>query len=224
MLALKNISESEQMYLVNIAMLGESAGEFPVHISQLAEALQVTPISANQKVHHLEAMGLVEYTPYRGCDLTEEGWRIANKVLRSRRLWEVFLVEHLKYDPAEAEELACDLEHAIPSESAERLAAFLGWPQVSPQTKPIPQGEGRSGLPSGIRLSDMTAGRGGIVKAVEAGETERDFLHQAGLRTRAQISVLGNKEGAGLLVRTIDGETMSISTELARKIRVIPKA
>jgi DtxR family Mn-dependent transcriptional regulator len=223
MLVLKNITESEQMYLVTIALLGESAGEFPVHISQLAEALQVTPISVNQKVHHLQTTGLVEYTPYRGCDLTETGWRIAKKILRARRLWEVFLVEHLHYDPAEAEDLACNLEHAIPSESAKRLAAFLDWPQASPQGKPIPQSEGRIDLPPGMHLSDMTAGMSGVVKAIETGDTEREFLHQAGIRVGTQIGVLSIQGGVGLLARTSDGETIGISAELAHKILVIPE-
>lgn len=222
MLALKNISESEQMYLVTIAHLGESAGEFPVHLSQLAETLQITPVSANQKIHHLEQMGLVDYKPYRGVDLTETGWQIANKILRSRRLWEVFLVEHLQYDPADAEVLACDLEHAIPAESAERLAAFLGWPLDSPQGKPIPQGGSRKDLQSGMPLSEMTAGKGGAVSAVEAGEAERAFLREAGLRPGANITVLSVQKTVAFLVKVDDTEALSISAELAQKVFVKP--
>jgi DtxR family Mn-dependent transcriptional regulator len=222
MLALKNISESEQMYLVTTALLGETAGEFPIHISLLAETLQITPISANQGVHHLEEMGLLSYTPYRGVDLTQEGWHAANKILRSRRLWEVFLVEHLHYDPAAAEKLACDLEHAIPSESAERLAAFLGHPQDSPQGKPIPQlGSQAVGEP-GVRLSDMLAGMAGYVAAVQAGEAERAFLRQAGLRAGAQITVLGIQNTGACLLKINGENALSLSIELAQKITVTP--
>lgn len=222
MLALKNITESEQMYLVTIAHLGESAGEYPVHLSQLAETLQITPVSANQKIHHLEQMGLVDYKPYRGVDLTEAGWQVANKILRSRRLWEVFLVEHLQYDPANAEVLACDLEHSIPAESAERLAAFLGWPLYSPQGKPIPKSDSRKDLQSGISLSEMMAGSSGVVSSVDAEEAEQAFLRKAGLRAGATITILSVQKAAAVLVKVSAKGVISISEELARKVFVEP--
>ena len=136
---IKTTTESEQMYLVTIARLSEMVDECPIPISKVAEILEITPISANQMVHHLEQMGLITYTPYKGVEFTETGWRAATKLLRIRRLWEVFLVEHLRYSPKDAETLACKLEHAISEETSDRLADFLGWPHVSPQGKPIPK-------------------------------------------------------------------------------------
>jgi len=124
-----NTSESGQMYLVTIARLSEMVDEYPIPISKVAEVLDITAISANQMVHHLEQKGLITYTPYKGVEFTEIGWQAGIKLLRARRLWEVFLVEHLHYAPGEVEKLACKLEHAIPNETADRLAEFLGWPQ-----------------------------------------------------------------------------------------------
>jgi DtxR family transcriptional regulator, Mn-dependent transcriptional regulator len=220
MLLLNNTTESEQMYLVSIALLGEAHGEFPIHISQLAETLQITPISTNQGIHHLEQMGLVSYIPYRGVALTDEGWQIANKILRSRRLWEVFLVEHLHYDPETAEALACDLEHSIPSESADRLAAFLGWPQDSPQGKPIPRFSSQTDLEAGMYLDDLPVGATAWVTSVQAGETERAFLREAGLRLGTQVAVLGVQSEAAFLLRINGEHALCLSAELAQKISV----
>jgi DtxR family Mn-dependent transcriptional regulator len=107
------MSESEEMYLVTLARLNEAEGKDPTPVSRLAEELAVLPVSVNQMIHKLEESGLVKYTQYKGVTLTETGIRQANNILRSRRLWEVFLVERLHYIPDEAESLACRLEHAV---------------------------------------------------------------------------------------------------------------
>jgi len=96
-------TESEQMYLVTIARLSEMIDECPIPISKVAEVLDITPISANQMIHHLEHLGLLVYTPYKGVEFTDKGWQTGISLLRARRLWEVFLVEHLRYSPEEAE-------------------------------------------------------------------------------------------------------------------------
>ncbi len=220
--ALNKFSESEQMYLVTIALLGESPGEFPVHISRLAETLQITSISANQMVHHLKKLGLVDYIPYKGVNLTDPGRQAAYKILRARRLWEVFLVEHLHYDAAEAEVIACDLEHAIPPDTAERLEAYLERPQTSPQGKPIPPTGDHTDFQPGVRLSNMTAGRQGVVIKILAGETEQNFLREAGLWIGTQIEVLGIQKETALLLKTKDDTIINLSAELSQAILVNP--
>lgn len=155
---LKSASESEQMYLVTIAMIAEELGEFPVPVSQIAEWLQVTPISANQMIHRLEEIGLVSYRPYKGVALTSKGQQCANHILRFRRLWETFLVKHLQYGTEQAEGLACRLEHAIPVETADRLEAFLEWPRLSPRGKTIPKGDRTASLGKGTNLKNLLTG------------------------------------------------------------------
>jgi DtxR family Mn-dependent transcriptional regulator len=127
----------EQTYLVAMARLSEMVDECPIPISKVAQVLEITSISANQMVHHLEQMGLITYKPYKGVEFTETGWRTARKLLRTRRFWEVFLVENLQYSPKDTESLACKLETAISEETSDRLADFLAWPEVSPRGKPI---------------------------------------------------------------------------------------
>lgn len=217
---INNTSESEQMYLVTIARLSELVSEYPVPISKVAEILDVTPISANQMIHRLEEVGFVTYTPYKGVEFTQRGLQTANQILRNRRLWQVFLVEHLHYAPSDAETLACRLEHAVTAETAERLAEFLGWPQVSPGGKPIPF-SGADTLPhKGVPLSSLPAGKTGTVSAILAGEAERVFLQQSGLSVGVWLEVVGSQSNRACLINYGEGVLLNLSAGLAQKILV----
>jgi len=220
---INNASESEQMYLVTIARLGEVVDKCPIPISKVAEILEITPISANQMIHHLEQHGLITYTPYKGVEFTEAGWHTANKILRIRRLWEVFLAEHLRYAPKEAETLSCSLEHAISVETADRLAEFLDWPKVSPLGKPIPQSDGENPQQIGIPLSSLHTGKTCTISAIHASETESAFLQEAGLCVGVQFEVLGNHQNGAYLIKNSEDDLLNLSSELAQKIQVKPE-
>jgi DtxR family Mn-dependent transcriptional regulator len=205
-----------------MARLAEVVEDCPIPVSQVAELLGVTSVSANQMVHHLEEMGLVTYTPYKGVEFTEEGWKSAVKTLRSRRLWEVFLVEKLQYGPQEADILACRLEHAIPEETAQRLAEFLDWPEVSPQGKPIPQIDTAGSMQTGSPLNRLPANATGVVTVIPPGE-ERAYLQQSGMNIGSEIYVLAYQLNGPCLIKTGNGVTINISSELSNRIWVKTK-
>ncbi|MBL6983468.1 MAG: metal-dependent transcriptional regulator [Anaerolineales bacterium] len=217
---LRITTESEQMYLVSMARLAETEEDCPIPLSQVAELLGVTPISTNQMIHHLEEMGLVSYTPYQGVEFTDVGWKSAAKIMRSRRLWEVFLVEHLQYDPGEAEVLACTLEHAIPEETADRLANFLGYPVTSPAGKTIPQIDSVGDLQIGTPLNILPAASRGIIVAIQVGELERAYFRQTGLALGSEVTVLASQDEGPCLVKTEDGKTINLSSEYSKEILV----
>jgi len=222
MVNLINATESEQMYLVSLARLAEVVEECPIPVAQVAELLGVTSISANQMIHHLEEIGLVTYTPYKGVAFTEEGWQTAVKILQIRRLWEVFLVEHLQYDPEKAEMLACRLEHAISEETAQRLAEFLGWPKISPQGKAIPQVDLETSLNTGFPLANLPADTRCVVTAILSGEAERAFLRQSGVIVSSEIQILGSQQNGPCLIKTASGVTLNLSAEFSNAILVNP--
>lgn len=118
-------SESEEMYLLYIALENERDSLAPVPLALLANRLGVTPISANQMVKKLVGRDLVRYLPYEGVHLTSKGAATAARVLRIRRLWKRFLEEVLEVDATIAESAACDFEHVTPLSVAARLADAL---------------------------------------------------------------------------------------------------
>lgn len=205
------------MYLITVARAAEEGASGPVPISAVAAALGVTVVSANEKVHKLAGRGLVEYSPYKGVELTSRGSEVARRVLRTRRLWATFLASRLGYAAAEADALACRLEHATPPDAAERLAAFLGDPRTGPRGLPIPPAAGEVAPP--VRtLADVPAGTTAeVVSLGVVGEPER-FLAAHSLRAGCRVAVVATGT-SGLLVE-VGGQSVHLAPALGRAIEV----
>lgn len=210
------LSESQQMYLVTIARLRVDGQ--PVPLSELAEALSISPVSVNEMCRKLQDQGLVIYRPYQGASLTSEGERQAHYTLRRHRLWEVFLVEKLGFDYDQAHEAACQLEHTTLDLVAERLDAFLGHPTVNPRGEPIPGADGR--LPERLLhpLTALSAGQRGHVVRCEVDEAVRAFLDERGIRPGASLTVMATAEDS-LLVQVGEAH-VSLARALAGDIWV----
>ena len=211
-------SESEQMYIVTTAMLVENGVEEPVPLSALAQELSILPVSVNQMARKLEEAGLACYEPYKGLQLTDQGWDLARRILRNRRLWEVFLVERLHLTAEEAEAMACRLEHVTTNEVAERLFVYLGSPRLSPKGKPIPvvePGRDHATLP----LNTLKANQNAHVVQVIAGNGVRSFLTGDGIVAGVILTVLAVGSAGDLLI-DVEGRLLHLSSQVATLILV----
>ncbi len=131
------MTANKEDYLKMIYMLG---GErIRVSNKRLSEAMGVSAASVSEMLGKLSRDGMVDYTPYYGMTLTNEGLSEALSLLRSYRLWEVFLKSHLGYGDDEAGEDAEMLEHATSAKLAQRLDRLLGHPRICPHGEPIPE-------------------------------------------------------------------------------------
>lgn len=196
-------SESEEMYLITTARAIEEGVAEPVPVARIAEDLGVSVVSANQMIRKLEGRGLVRYTPYKGVALTDGGRRIADSILRRRRLWGVFLCERLGLTPRRADEVACDMEHITPDDVADLLAEYLGDPLVGPTGRPIPRrvssGPGVP-RPASRLLSALAVGASATVTAVTAPDAARAFLEDEGITVGESLELLGAADDGSLLV------------------------
>jgi DtxR family Mn-dependent transcriptional regulator len=213
------LSESVQNYLVNIVRLRESE-QAPVPLSQLAEALSISPISVNDMCRKLQDQGLVIYRPYKGVYLTEQGQRHAYYIVRRHRLWEVFLVQKLGFDYDEAHEAACRLEHATSDPVADQLDAFLSHPTVNPQGLPIPRPEGVLPLCAPRLLSELSAGDIVHILQCSASAPARTALEEQGLRPGATAEILLASDQSVLLL--VQDTHLSMAHSLAKTILVEP--
>lgn len=214
------MSESKEMYLVTIARLNESGIASPIRLSRLANEMDVLPVSVNQMIHKLVAEGLIEYTPYKGASLTDAGYQKAQQLLRFRRLWVVFLVNHLGYSPIEAETLACRLEHIFPDEAAERLAGFLDYPTHTPSGETIPPPLTKVEPLNEINLSKLNIDQEVKITRLLVDPTAREYLATQGLAAGGTvcISAIGSK--GDTLLMTPEGNSVRVSKELVSKIFV----
>jgi len=214
------MSESTEMYLLTIARLNESGISEPIPLSKLAEEMQLLPVSVNQMVHRLEMDGLIEYTPYKGAYLTPSGRQKAQQILRFRRLWEVFLVNHLKYSPSEADAYACRLEHIFPEEAAERLAGYLDFPTHTPSGSPIPPAVTEFKTVEDVILSEMETGQNVIISRLLVDQKTDEFLASQGLATGETITISAVGSQGDYLLKTSTGNSVHLSNELTSKIFV----
>jgi DtxR family Mn-dependent transcriptional regulator len=209
------------MYLLRIALLSQD--DDPVPISQLAETLGVSPISANQMCRKLEGKGMVIYQPYKGVTLTLQGEAIALRVLRKRRLWEVFLAEKLGLAPQQAEDIACRFEHVTPEEVTERLADYLGHPALSPQRQPIPPRVGGSPSLSARPLTALGVGQRARIDHIRADEALKTFLGQQRLAPGVEVKVLAAAGKRAMLLMAGE-QHITLDYDIAETIEVIPLA
>jgi DtxR family Mn-dependent transcriptional regulator len=204
------------MYLVTIARLREDGR--PVPLSQLAEALSISPVSVNEMCRKLQEQELVVYQPYKGASLTPEGeWR-AYRVLRCHRLWEVFLVNKLGFEYTQAHNTACQLEHTTPKLLADRLDVFLEHPTVNPEGESIPRAGGDLPAHSSRPLAALSAGQRGHVTGCDASGAARAFLDEQGIRPGASLAVVATAKDS-LLVQ-IGEAHVSLAHALAEAVQV----
>lgn len=132
-------SEQEEMYIETIYRLTEEGGK--AKTTDIAKAWKVAPASATEMVQKLAEQGLVDYAPYHGATLTDDGMREAEGIIRKHRLLTLFLVDVVRMDDAEgAEEFACRMEHVIPDDLEAWVCKKLGHPDETPKGKRIPPG------------------------------------------------------------------------------------
>jgi DtxR family Mn-dependent transcriptional regulator len=206
-------SESVEMYLKSVAELG---GEHnPVPIGRVAERMSVSTVSANEMMKRLGEGQLIHHLPYKGVTLTKDGRRLANSVIRRQRLWECFLVDHLKLDWAKVHDLACDLEHSTAPEVTEALADYLDHPTRCPHGNPIPNPAGEVLAAIDTPLSDVSIGQTAQIKAiVPAGSDVMAYLVDRGLRPGNRIKVIETAPLQGPLTLRIGEEEAPIETVL----------
>ncbi|MBL55604.1 MAG: iron-dependent repressor [Flavobacteriales bacterium] len=145
-----------------------------VSTNAIAEELSTKASSVSDMVKKLADKGLVNYIKYQGTTLSKEGEQIALHVIRKHRLWEVFLVEKLKFGWDEIHEIAEQLEHIKSAKLIDKLDEHLGYPKNDPHGDPIPNKKGEFHTLKKYKLNDLSIGEKSILIGVS--EDSKDFL------------------------------------------------
>lgn len=207
-------------YLKAVYKLGHSGDA--VTTNAVAERLGVSPASVTNMMKKLARLELVDYTPYRGVQLTRDGRKIALLVTRRHRLLELYLVRRLGMGLDAVHQEADRLEHALSEELAERIARSMGEPTRDPHGDPIPTREGAVEDAWHPMLADLALGQRGVVTHV----SDRDAavlraLAARGLLPGARIQVLRVADDGSVSLKV--GRTRRrVAPYLARAVRVDP--
>lgn len=212
-------SEQIENYLKNIYKLEEQGGR--VTTSSLSEQLQISAPSVTEMIKKLAEEGSVTYTPYKGVELTERGRKKALRIIRRHRLWELFLVEVLKYDWDEIDEEAERLEHITSEKLEQRLDKALGFPRRDPHGDIIPSPEGNLEAVNHRLLSDVKPGVVVLVSRVSDSSPEvLQYAAKLGILLKRKIKVKERIEFDGSLRVEIGKKEQFISSKLAKSIFV----
>jgi DtxR family Mn-dependent transcriptional regulator len=131
------ISGNIEEYLEILYKLGPN--KEVVSTSQISEKLKIAPASVTQMLKKLDNLGYVEYSPYKGAVLTDNGLQIAKKVTRKHRLLERFLCDVLKIKSHKIHDQACEMEHTLSDDAERALCHLLEQPNKCPGDSVIPE-------------------------------------------------------------------------------------
>src|SRR5207245_9899316 len=165
----------------------------PLRSARLADWLGVSRPTVAVGLRRMTRDGLVRMNGRKEIELTAEGMRAAESIVRRHRIMERWLTDGLGRDWVTADQEAARLEHAVSDVVEQRLYEVLGRPATCPHGNPIP---GYSEPVAGeTRLSSLRAGsRATVTRVSEVAEREAPlllaYLHQRDLTPRREVAVL----------------------------------
>ncbi|GGG01026.1 metal-dependent transcriptional regulator [Pontibacter amylolyticus] len=212
-------SFTEENYIKAIYKLSDG-GTREVNTNAIAEALDTKAASVTDMLRKLSAKGIADYIKYRGVTLTERGERVALQIIRKHRLWEVFLVEKLKFNWDEVHDMAEELEHINSDLLIRRLDEFLGYPKFDPHGDPIPTEDGEMNTKQQRLLAELEVNSSGTVVGVNDSQPLfLQYLDKMGIFLGAKIKVIDKiPYDNSLEINLENKKNLVVSGEVARNI------
>ena len=99
----------------------------------IAHEMDVTGASVTGALRALAEKQLINYAPYELVTMTEEGKRLAEKVVSRHQALKEFFTTVLGLNDKEAGENACRIEHAVSEDLMERLTLFAEFIRICPR-------------------------------------------------------------------------------------------
>ena len=216
------MSSVQGEYLIRVyTMLRE---ESRVVGSRLAQRLGVSASAVTQAFQRMERQGLAVIDQDWGVQLTPEGRRIAESIIRRHYLIERLLVDTLGFDWADADDEAERLEHSLSPKLEAYLYESLGHPTTCPHGNPFPGSPDEERLLGARKLTETLEGeRVTLLRITEEGEDENDLLHFAhdhGLLPGSPVTVEEIDLRGGHLTLEVRQRTVDVPARWAQCIRV----
>lgn len=216
------LSYTEENYLKALLRLSKPT-EASVNTNAIAAHLETSAASVTDMLKKLADKDLITYQRYKGAQLTDLGNKIATKLVRKHRLWEVFLVQSLGMTWDEVHDIAEELEHIQSDQLIERLDAFLGFPKYDPHGDPIPNAQGKYTLRAQMFLTELRPGEEGVVVGVKEADNQfLRYLNEKGISIGKKAKLLAHDAYDQLIRLRIEDRELSISGKVAQNILIKP--
>lgn len=215
------LSQTEENYLKAIYNLYCSEGGI-VSTNAIADAINTKAASATVMIQRLSKKGLLTYHKYQGVAPTETGEKAALAVIRKHRLWEVFLVQKLKFKWDEVHDVAEQLEHVNSPMLIEQLDRFLGYPKYDPHGDPIPNAQGEIEASPTLTLNMLSPGEEcRVISAKDSSTSFLNYLDKVKISLGAQVCVMDHFDFDDSYSVSVDAsQPFTISKKAAENIYV----
>lgn len=224
-----DLIDTTEMYLRTVFELQEE-GIVPLR-ARIAERLHQSGPTVSQTVARMERDGLLTVEGDRHLELTEEGLRLATRVMRKHRLAERLLTDVIGLDWELVHAEACRWEHVISETVERRLVELLGHPTESPYGNPIPgldelgEANHHQGFMHEVEPLDQVATSADQVRVlvrrisepIQTDESLMAALRRVGALPDKVVTVAAREGGVSV---GSGGETMEIDAEAASHVFV----
>ena len=216
------LTSAEENYLKAVYHLSQE-GKTTVSTNDISSEMKTKPASVSDMLRKLAEKEVIDYRKYYGVNVTENGKKYALQIIRKHRLWEVFLVEKLRFAWDEVHEVAEELEHIKSPILIQRLDEYLGHPKFDPHGDPIPDEYGDVKARPRLPLNELAINDGGQIVAVkDSSAAFLRYLDKVGAYIGARIKVLDKVEFDGSLEILVDNKkTLFMSKDVAANILVL---
>ncbi len=184
-------SFTEENYLKAIFKLMEKSGTKAISTNAIAEKVNTKAATVTDMLKKLSGKKFINYQKYKGVTLTPTGKHAALSIIRKHRLWEVFLVDKLKFKWDEVHAMAEQLEHINSDELINRLDLFLGKPKTDPHGDPIPDIKGVIHASKSTLLSNCSLNKNLVMTGVvDHSPAFLQYLDKMNISLGDEISIL----------------------------------
>lgn len=219
---MKPFTNAEENYLKAVYHLSKG-GKENVSTNEIAHEMNTKPASVSDMLKKLSDKGAIDYKKYYGVQITDAGIKMALHIIRRHRLWEVFLVDKLRFSWDEVHEVAEELEHVRSPLLVSRLDEYLGYPKFDPHGDPIPDEFGDFKTRPKAALSEIPLHHTGkIVSVNDSSAAFLKYLDKIGVYIGAKVEALEKVEFDGSLEVMVDNrKKLFLSREVAANIMVL---
>ncbi len=214
------LSQTEENYLKAIYSIELNTSK-NVSTNQIADKLKTKASSVTDMIKKLSDKKFVDYKKYQGTSLTSIGKDIAVKTIRSHRLWELFLVNHLAYNWDEVHEMAEQLEHVKSDSLVDRLDEFLEFPSHDPHGDPIPDKNGNIEHHKNVMLSSIKKNESCVVIGVkDSSSAFLKFLDNSNIKLGSTLKVIAKEEFDNSMLIENGNVSISISYQISKNLYI----
>ena len=214
-------TQTEENYLKAIYKLSDQ-GKTVVSTNSIAERLHTKASSVTDMLKKLSEKKFLNYEKYQGVTLTKSGEKVALKIIRKHRLWEVFLVDQLHFKWDEVHDIAEQLEHVVSPEMVNRLDKYLDFPKFDPHGDPIPDKNGIFSNRKEFSLADLkSSDKGTIVGVNDSSVAFLQYLEEKQLVLGTSVIMVEKfKYDKSIAIKMNDKKEITISNKVARNINI----